>query len=220
MRLVIVLCSLLTAVLAATPASAVCPENQVWAGCYPDAIGIDTRNPTAKFGETGLESWTAGQACVTGCYDLPAGTLAAKGHVNPYGGCIAGAHTRDEYQVVGPAGPPLSFEAVFQVHAVMAPFTGYGASIQVGALEAHCHGEENCEAAIALSYAPGAPFLLEAVLQASGDGNPHPDGDVFVTGTIRFRGLPAGYSIVSCQNYDLPTPAQPATWGAMKALYR
>jgi len=218
MRVVIGL--MLAACLAATEASAVCQENQVFRGCYPDAIGIDTSNPTAMFGETGLEPWSAGQPCLTGCYDLPAGTLAAKGLVNPYGGCIGGAQTRDEYQVVGPAGPPLAFEAVFLVHAVMAPYTGYGATIEVGAQKAQCNGETDCEAALALSYAPGVPFVLHAILSAGGSVDPHPNGDVVVTGTIRFRGLPEGYSVVSCQNYDLPTPAHPATWGGVKALYR
>jgi hypothetical protein len=40
------------------------------------------------------------------------------------------------------------------------------------------------------------------------------------TGTIRFRGLPEGYSLVSCQHYDVPVPAHAVSWGKIKGAYR
>jgi hypothetical protein len=57
-------------------------------------------------------------------------------------------------------------------------------------------------------------------VNASGDFGVFPVNYDRVTGLIRFRGLPAGYSVVSCQAYDLPTPALRATWGGVKAQYR
>ena len=41
------------------------------------------------------------------------------------------------------------------------------------------------------------------------------------TARIRFSGLPAGASVVSCQGYvDPSTPARPSSWGRLKAAYR
>ena len=76
------------------------------------------------------------------------------------------------------------------------------------------------EAAITLSHAPGESFLVSADLNASGFNGVYPPGWATVTGEIRFRGLPAGYSVVSCQNYDVPVPAHTSSWGGVKALYR
>ena len=60
-------------------------------------------------------------------------------------------------------------------------------------------------------------FPVWAVVDAGGF---YPEGEVTATGLIRFRGLPEGYHVVSCQQYDEPTPAHPSTWGGVKALYR
>jgi hypothetical protein len=207
--------------LLATPAAAgVCPDNQLTAGCWVDAVNIFTNAPTGTFGPSGEVPWTAGTPCDNACYDLPAGTLAARGVADTQGGCIGAARAQDVYEIVGPAGPPLAFEAVLQVHAELAAFTSYVASIDAGGESAECNVGPDCEAAIALSYAPGMPFLLMAEALAAGDKGSHPEGVARVTAQIRFRGLPAGYSIVSCQNYDLPTPAMPSSWGGVKALYR
>ena len=209
-------------VLGASPAAAgvACPENSVAAGCWPDAIQFSSNSPTGTMGDTGLVPWSAGTPCLAGCYDLPAGTLAARGVANTQGGCIAHVQVSDVYSIVGPAGPPLAFEAVLFVHAELAEGTSYQGSIESGGQSASCNTAPDCEAAIALSHAPGQSFPLSALLDAAGDTNVHPLGYAYVTGEIWFRGLPAGYSVVSCQNYDLPTPSQPTTWGGVKALYR
>jgi hypothetical protein len=116
--------SLFLFALLATPAAAAdCPQNMLSAGCYPDAIGLQGNAPAATLGQDGFEAWTAGQPCLTGCYDLPAGVLVAKGSVNPYGGCVAAAQVHDDFEIVGPPGPPLSFEALLQVHAVLVAHT-------------------------------------------------------------------------------------------------
>src|SRR5688572_21676581 len=43
-----------------------------------------------------------------------------------------------------------------------------------------------------------------------------------VSGTLRFRGLPPGARVVSCQGFqqDFPVPTIPASWGSVKATYR
>jgi hypothetical protein len=38
--------------------------------------------------------------------------------------------------------------------------------------------------------------------------------------TIRFRGLPTGDVISSCQGDDRATPTRAGTWRGVKALYR
>jgi hypothetical protein len=216
MKLAIV-CAL--ALLAAPAMAGVCPDNEVFTGGSFDAVGFSSNAPTGTFGPTGVVPWD-GSPCQNGCYDLVAGKLVAVGWTNTVGGGLSGVKTRDIYQVVGPGGPPLAFEAVLIVQAVLAPHISFTASLDGPGPPATCAGGPDCEAAIPLSFAPGTPFTLEADLVTAGENGVFPEAAGVATGTIRFRGLPAGYSIVSCQNYDLPTPALPATWGGVKALYR
>jgi hypothetical protein len=213
MRLAMVLLMLASTAFAGS----VCPENTVWYGCYDNPAQITT-NASLNYETSG--SWTAGQPCASGCYDLVSGTLVATGSGSQYGpGCSGRVLVHDTYQLVGPAGPAVAFEAVFQVNAILNGTGGYKAGIAQSWINPgteQCSGAANCEASIALSYAPGASFPVWAVVAAT---SAFP-GDARATGLIRFRGLPAGYSVVSCQNYDVPTPAHSESWGGVKALYR
>lgn len=219
MRLAIaVLCVVL---LPATAwAGAACPENTIANGCWPDAIAFSANSPTGTMGASGIVPWTVGTTCQTGCYDLPAGALAARGAANTVGGCGSNVQVSDVYQILGPPGPALAFEAVLFIHADLAPYTAAGGTIESGAQSATVAATPNGEAAIPLSYAPGQSFLVRTSLNAGGFDGAYPPGQVIATGMIRFRGLPATYSVVSCQNYDVPTPARPLSWGGVKALYR
>jgi hypothetical protein len=205
--------------LLASPAVATCPENIIWKGCW-DGVGQTSTDATAD-ATTKMGPWSAGQPCAAGCYDLTHGTLVANGAGGMDSpGCFSRVLVQDTYQVVGPAGPALTFEAVLQVSATMSGNAGYRAGIAqswINPGDEQCTGGTNCEAAISLSYAPGASFPVWAVVDAGGF---HPEGLVTAQGVIRFRGLPEGYRVVSCQNYDLPTPARPSSWGGVKALYR
>src|SRR4029077_5140473 len=69
-----------------------------------------------------------------------------------------------------------------------------------------------------LTKSVGEAFRLEAHLETSGGGTE--DGTGHAIATLRFRGLPPGYSVVSCHGYALTTPAHPATWGSVKGHYR
>ena len=208
--------------LLASPALAgvSCPENEIAHGCYHDAVAYQSSTPTCKLSEQGLVPWSAGSTCEFGCYDLPAGALAARGVSNTVGGCGSNVRVSDFYKVVGPVGPPLAFEGVLFVHATLSPYTSAGAKIESGLQSASCNATPDGEAAISLSHAPGESFLLTAELGAGGLDGAYPAGEAVANATIRFRGLPEGYSVVSCQNYDLPTPAHPSSWGGVKALYR
>ena len=166
-------------------------------------------------------SWSPAEICPTACYDLVSGKLVARGYGGAYGpGCHSRVLVHDDYQLLGPPGPAVSFEAVLQVSSSMSGNAGYGAGIAqtwINPGEEQCTIGASCEAAIALSYAPGASFPLWAVVAA---GATYPEGEILSIGHIRFRGLPAGYRVVSCQNYDVPTPAHALSWGGVKALYR
>jgi hypothetical protein len=219
MRLAVILAAL----LAAAPAGAgTCPQNTISVGCWPDGIGQTGDIPAARYGQAGsFEAWSAGQQCQYGCYDLSAGVLVAVGRANTQGGCLAGVNVTDVYTLVGPAGPALSFEAVLVVDATMAPHTTYYASLDgPGGASQSISGTDDGEVAIPLAIVPGDSFTLGVRLSSAGDTGAYPPGDGIAHGTIRFRGLPEGYSIVSCQNYDLPTPARPSSWGGVKAHYR
>ena len=217
MRLAIVV-SLLALMGRTSAAGVSCPENTLWYGCW-DAVGGPTTSASLNYATQG--PWSPGQPCPMGCYDLVSGTLVATGHGDPWSpGCVSRVLVHDDYQLVGPPGPALSFEAVLQVSATLSGTGGYRAGIAqawINPGDEQCVGTPQCEAAISLSYAPGISFPVWAVVDGFAS---NPAGEALATGLIRFRGLPPGYSVVSCQNYDAPTPTRPLSWGGVKAHYR
>jgi len=224
MRLVI---GLMLAALMADPglprvgrAEAACPDN--WFTL--EDVGYPTALPSATvaYGQNGPEfvPWEAGQACPDMCYDLPHGRLEVTGYNYLYGHSTAAVHVADDYVVSGPAGPPLAFEAVLVLDAEIqvegyayAAFAVEGFGEKLMALTAT--GQEL--ASIPILIVPGSKFRVDAWVHAEGG---HYDGSGHSKATIRFRGLSSGYVITSCQGYDLETPAIPASWGGVKALYR
>jgi len=95
-------------------ASAACPENMIFFGCYPDAVGYSYTEPTSDYNG---EPWQIGDPCPIGCYDLHIGTIHTEARGNTAGpGCLAGVHTEDSFTIIGiPAGTPVNFFAEFQV---------------------------------------------------------------------------------------------------------
>ena len=70
-----------------------------------------------------------------------------------------------------------------------------------------------------LTLTAGTPVPVSFMIEAhrTAGGNHEADG----VGTFRFLGLSNGQAVVSCQGYrDPSTPALPASWGGVKALYR
>lgn len=216
MRLAIVLLLALAA-----PAFADCPYNSIYLGGGFDAVGQNGNDPAAQYGVQGFAPWSAGMNCTTGCYDLPAGVIAAMAHANPYGGSIAGVSVSDVYTLTGPAGPPRTFQASLVMTADVGANTGYRAAIIGPGLVADGVASLGSgTATIDVTAAPGSSFVIMMSLDAGGDNGAHGYADVVARGNLVFSGLPAGYGIVSCQNYDQPTPASRPSWGRVKALYR
>lgn len=163
--------------------------------------------------------WNAAESCPEACYDLPNGTASARGFNYLYGPGNTAVSTADDYTVVGPAGPAFSFEIVLQLDATIedegTASVGVDALGQSTGLQRTSTG--TAETSLHVVAAPGVQF--RAYLNAAAVGG-HYSGMANATGRIRFRGLPAGYAVVSCQGYDLPTPTNATTWGGVKARYR
>src|SRR5262245_14204038 len=197
-----------------------CPDNAISAGCWPDAIGYSSSLPAAQLGPSGVEAWTEGQPCTHGCYDLPAGKVVGVGYVNTQGGCLGGVRVSDVYTLIGPGTSPVSFYALMQFHPTLPAGGHYSAQLYVpGGPSGQASDATDGEIFLPLSMVPGEPFTLHADVEAYGDQSIQPVAKVVAEATILF-GTSAGYSIVSCRNYDVPLPARPTSWGGVKALYR
>lgn len=218
MRLAIVLL-----LACAAPTFAACPENSIYLGGGFDAVSQQGTNGSAQYGMStnGFEAWSAAMNCPSGCYDLPAGVLAAAAHANPYGGTVAGVHVADIYTLTGPSGPARTFQASLVVTASIGAHTGYRAEITgPGGASADVLALPAGEATIDVNVAPGGSFTIGMSLDAGGESGAFGYADVLARSALVFSGLPEGYGIVSCQNYDQPTPASRPSWGEVKALYR
>jgi hypothetical protein len=221
-RTLLLMCAALVCGSGLAQAGALCPENTMW-GCSDAAL--ITRLPgatTDSFNGTEL-AWDVSQPCAGDCYDLKAGVLIARGSGSPWGDCNSNVLVHDEYQIVGPPGPALTFSALMQAYTTISG----GAGVKGGLAQSWINpGDEQFarttsgtdESSLSLTYAPGQTFPVWATLRAGGTAPVV--GDAYVFAFLRFTGLPAGYSVISCQNYDVPVPAHPITWGGVKALYR
>src|SRR5512140_1833127 len=199
-----------------------CPQNVI--SVSRTDVGFWSSAATASVvfvnGSDALVPWDAAQSCPEGCYDLPNGTLAARGWNDLYGPGDTHVSVSDEYVVTGTAGPPLAFEVVLQLAATIETEGTASADMRAGgtsspAIQLTATG--STQTALPIVAAPGTPFQVSASAAAVGG---HYDGTALAVATIRFRGLPRGYLVTSCQGYDLPTPTRAATWGGVKALYR
>jgi len=205
-------------------ASAACPENMIFFGCYPDAVGYSYTEPTSDYNG---EPWQIGDPCPIGCYDLHIGTIHTEARGNTAGpGCLAGVHTEDSFTIIGiPAGTPVNFFAEFQVTGSLSGPGSVGATVydNLPGGPSATNGTNTPDPSmhftvhLPLSHLAGDAFRIRADLNVGGD---FPDGVAVADGVLRFGGLPAGAIVHSCQNYDLPVPTLPASWGALKAAYR
>ncbi len=65
----------------------------------------------------------------------------------------------------------------------------------------------------------GEPFVV--ILSAQLDNPPVFGGPAYLYGHLSFRGLPPGYSVVSCKGFGgTTTRVNERSWGAVKTLYR
>jgi hypothetical protein len=142
----------------------------------------------------------------------------------------------DQFTILGPALPdPIAINALLDIHGY-----AYGssyhftcssgqasfsiASAGVPAASRTINGD--CTPAsidvtigIPLAVRVGESFVLTIVTSARGAGD---GGNGTADSGLRFSGLPAGYSIVSCKGYrmDSPVPTRLTSWGALKRIYR
>ena len=210
-------------------AFAACPTNHAYSGPY------DWFNGNAV--------WDEGIVCGHVTVNLPAGTvqLSGAGGVGEQT-CGANLDVSDVYQLVGPASAtPLPF-TVRVHHSGEVPASWYldpylafychpshvTSNLTVGSLtdsfsddsfgpdEASCSGHlVSADRTFPISKLPGEPFTIRFSLSVGGYVN------CTIKETLTFEGLPAGYSIQSCQGYSAqPTPATNPSWGALKASYR
>jgi hypothetical protein len=220
---------LLLGLLVPATAFAACPTNHAGSGPYEWFNG----NPV----------WDEGIVCGHVTVNLPAGIVQLSGG----GGvgeqtCGASLSVSDVYQLVGPASAtPFSFTARVHLSGEVPaqwfpdpflPFHCHSTSVvsdlTVGGATDHftdnsfgfdsqsCSGHPvSADRSFPLSKLPGEAFTIS--LQSSVSG--------YMAATIRqtltFDGLPAGYTIQSCQGFSAqPTPAFARSWGAVKASYR
>ena len=200
-----------------------CPDNMI--GVSRTDVLFVTAAPTASITWTEGEGdqvvpWDATQPCPEGCYDLPKGTVVARGWNYLYGPGDTFVSVSDKYVVTGPAGPPLAFEVVLQLDATIvdegtadAGVAANGSASQYLQLTA----TGMTQTAVPILVAPGTTFEVWESAHAVGGRF---GGTGLAVASIRFRGLPAGYAISSCQGFDRPTPTQSVTWGGVKAQYR
>lgn len=195
-----------------------CPVNTFYISST--SVGYRSTTPTGsiEFTKPGYQvvPWDAGQQlCFEGCYDLPRATIVARGYNSLYGPAATLVIVADEYVVLGPQGPPLSFEVVLQLNATIQIEGTASAGLGSQMIQVTASGVTSL--ALPVEVAPGTPFLIRAFASAVGG---YLDGMGLAIVTIRFRGLPDSYAITSCQGYDQQTPARATTWGGVKALYR
>jgi len=173
-------------------------------------------------------------------YDLIAGTFGLTGGGG--GGKQSGGSQlqfSDSYQIVGPpVATPISFQASFHIGGTLnaaensypfigticdhtsARFTATSGPASVSHDYSITH--PGCETTtlddamtLALSKLPGEIFPLSMLLSVFGTRSGS------VNGTLAFTGLPAGYSVTSCQGFaGMPVPVRQASWGSLKHSYR
>ena len=203
---------------------AACPENGGMSGCEYSNWSWSSLEPGAQYWQDTVTPWQAGASCPAACYDLRAGTLVAAVEGSPFYGCREGVGSSDRYEIVGASsGEPYSFTAQVTVAGTMEGVASLtvkladlapGGPSQVVALQA---GDFPATLTIPLRYAVGETFQVASSLYGVGYV---PFGRVSATAILRFAGLPAGTSVVSCQGYDLPVPVLVTTWSRVKASYR
>jgi hypothetical protein len=173
-------------------------------------------------------------------YDLIVGTFGATGGGGggKYGGGVE-LRISDSYQITGPpSATPIPFQVVIHVGGTLeASLNSYP---YIGTVCDHTSARLTCTSGAAsvshdytipaqgcqtttiehdmtltLSKLPGESFPLAMLLSVFGTRTGT------VQGTFRFTGLPAGYSIASCQGFSgPPVPARTGSWGSLKHAYR
>lgn len=184
--------------------------------------------------------WNLRIPCGHLAVDLVAGTveLVGGGAGGEYS-CYTSLDVSDLYQIVGPASAtPIPFEVHIHVTGeVTGGLRGYpngtfcdnsrilfrlasGATANSYSDQSSfspCSGHAfDAGVVVSLAKLPSESFPLSMHLEAGGSG-----GFGTNRGALTFTGLPAGYSVQSCQGYgSQPVATLPRSWGNLKHTYR
>lgn len=199
-----------------------CPESEISVVCGYIVDQL-TSAPNGSVSQAfTIVPWQAGETCPFTCYDLPHGRLEATVEQLALSNCSSAVLAHDTFRLVGPPGPSVSFEAVLQVECTVtdsgsATAAIFGSSTQI----ANFLVSGNVELVQPLAVDPNTAFPLQyAVVARTWRIMDSGHGRAGITGDLRFRGVPAGYTITSCNGYDLPVPTAATSWGRLKAHYR
>jgi hypothetical protein len=155
-------------------------------------------------------------------YDLPAGRLSASASVFTFEcGASASVTAHDRYTLMGPdSSIGVTFGA--QLHAFMSGFGSGNGQMSLNDGTANAASISSSTGSITIPLVNRAGHTFELYLAASVGVGGEFSGGYSVSGSLEFFGLPAGFSIVSCQGLvsDSPVPALRSSWGRVKAIYR
>jgi len=205
---------------AAIPSSARsdCPINHVSAGSTGHALQYDLTTPEGNFDGTPV---TSGGPC-TACYSWPLGYFRASGY--NYGDWFSSVEAQDQFQLVGPASAtPLTFSVRLRVSGSVQTYGQGTAGLGEGSSATQVlnvtggQSPSNAPVALSLQHLPGEPFDIHVSL---GVGSVYPYTSADLLAFFEFVDVPKGWSIVSCQGFDVPVPSLRTTWGRLRAVYR
>jgi hypothetical protein len=196
-----------------------CPNSSIGeSGCF-DVSWYSTSLAAAHYvGSNQFVEWSAGEFCSRACFDRARGVLEAR---TIESGCGYEVHRSDHFWLIGPLGPPITFELVLTTTAEIegdvrvdglllreTPLTYDGVGLTASG---------SGQAAIVIQQSAEEEFdVLTTLTVTRPEGH---TGSGHGLATIAFRGLPPGYRVFGC-DFELPVPAGPMTWGRLKASYR
>jgi hypothetical protein len=164
-----------------------------------------------------------GMQCVA-CFSWPAGYFRASGYTGT--DWSAGVESQERFELVGPVtATPLAFSARLYVTGSAQTYgegsAGLGEGSQATEMLSVAGGESvsDVPVVLALEHFAGDSFDIHVHVAAMSI-TIHPYVAVDLRAAFQFEGVPTGWSIVSCRGVDVPVPARPTTWGAVRALYR
>lgn len=199
-------------------ALAQCPVNHFGGGAAGHGIQYDSTKPSDSYDGSPV---VPGVSCIA-CYSWPIGFFHVYGNGPTDWGSFVNA--TDRFQLVGPStNSPFTFSVRLRAGGFTSA-SGNGV-VGIGDLSGSSTvlnigpGESFGDRLVILSlqHPPNDPFDLVVDLDVSSDMGSSPGG---LEARLEFQSVPEGYSIVSCQGYDVPVPTIAQTWGRLRASYR
>jgi hypothetical protein len=213
------------ACVASVSQAQVCPTNQYFA----PLVGHDEFS-TAAFRTAVDPNDDVG-------YDLRTGSMVCRVTTRSF----AELRLHDAFQVVGPPGPALPFLVTLSITPNLT-ITTFGpvdvhncayantSATMVESADAAWGASIECEGSLVtppqrfhlpVSHVPGETFTIVFTLTLSTNSTSSAAAAATAVASYGFTGLPAGYSVRSCQGYAYaPVPTRATSWGRLKSIYR